>query len=297
MSRQSEDRHAAQEKLTLARLIAQDPFRARSPSAPGSRTPLGVRPGMRGLKTGDVDGLSPYMPGGDVRMIDWRGFARSGQLRLKEREREAHSAIMLVADLGSHMRFGTSDGTLAFRAALAVARHAWTALRRDEPVGIAVTGQGALVQPARGRRRLMHALDMLAQTFNHPWEGGATLESAIEQSTCQLRSADELWVFSDFHHWNNSESLPRAEHGRSGRWYAVQIDDPIHSACPPSGAYPARSMIDGQVDEDLYLQTSAAEHATAVVEAAAGLNRALEAQGWRIAGDAPARSEAASNVA
>ncbi len=69
-----------------------------------------------------MDGLSPYAPGGDIRMIDWRGFARTGQLRQKEREREAHSAVMLVADLGPHMRFGTSDGTLALRAALALAR-------------------------------------------------------------------------------------------------------------------------------------------------------------------------------
>lgn len=249
---------------------------------------------MRGLKTGDVDGLSPYVPGGDIRMIDWRGFARSGQLRLKEREREAHSAIMLVADFGSHMRFGTAGGTLAFRVALTVARQAWIALRRDEPVGIATSTDGILVQPARGRRRLMHALDRLAASFNRTPEVGGTLPEAIGLAAQPLRSADELWAFSDFHYWSRKGNLPGAEQGRSGRWLAVQINDPVHDNPPPPGSYPARSMVDGEADEDLYLSQ---DNGNSVEQVAGRLNRELEAQGWRIGTLSGLRQQGWSNVA
>lgn len=285
MSRPSEVRRsAAEEELTLAQLIAQDPFRAWRPSEPGSRTPLGVRPGMRGLKTGDVDGLAPYMPGDDIRMIDWRGFARTNQLRVKEREREAHSAVMLIVDLGPHMRFGTRDGSLALRASLALAGHAWIALRRDEPVGIAVAPHGILTTPARGRRRLMHGLERLAKSFNAPATSNTTLGATIEAAAAHLRSADELRVFSDFHHWARSDTLPRANPKRSGRWYATQVDDSVHFLPPPSGHYPGRSLSARPEDEDLHVTGGGSSHTTAVAAAGGRLNRELEAQGWRIAG-------------
>lgn len=281
----------------MADLIAQDPFRARRPSDPGARTPLGVRPGMRGLKTGDVDGLSPYLPGGDIRMIDWRGFARSGELRLKEREREAHSAVMLVADLGSHMRFGTAGGTLAYQAALAVARHAWTALRRDEPVGIAVSGPGLVARPARGRKRLMHALDRLADAFGQPPEGGKPLTETLEEAARVLKSADELQLFTDFHYWNRAGGLSPPETARSVRCIAFQVNDAVHSDMPPSGIYPARSDFASGSDETFHLRTDHRDHAKAVSAVSARLSRQLEAEGWRVAGARSAASGGEPDVA
>lgn len=281
MFRPSETRRSGTgEQLTLSRLIAMDPFRARRPREAGSRTPLGIRPGMRGLKTGDMDGLAPYAPGGDIRMIDWRGFARTGQLRQKEREREAHSAVMLVADLGPHMQFGTRDGTLALRAALALAREAWIALRRDEPVGIATSPHGVLMAPARGRRRLLHGLDSLAAAFSGQG-AAAPLSVAVESAAGHLRSADDLRVFSDFHFWLAEGQLPAAGHWRSGRWFAVQVDDAVHQSVPPPGHYPARSMTSALVDEDIRVGRDTTGHAA--VLAGAELNRKLQALGWRIA--------------
>jgi|GEM_PF-6493010 len=281
MFRPSEtQRSGPAEQLTLSRLIAMDPFRARRPGEPGSRTPLGVRPGMRGLKTGDMDGLAPYAPGGDIRMIDWRGFARTGQLRQKEREREAHSAVMLVADLGPHMRFGTRDGTLALRVALALAREAWIALRRDEPVGIATSPHGVLMAPARGRRRLLHGLDRLAVAFGQR-VAAAPLSVAVESAAEHLRSADDLRVFSDFHFWLAEGQLPTAGHWRSGRWFAVQVDDAVHQSAPPPGHYPARSLASARADEDIRVGRDTAERAA--LAAGTELNRKLQAQGWRIA--------------
>lgn len=286
MSRLSDIRRvSAEEELTLSQLIAQDPFRARRPFDQGGRTPLGIRPGMRGLKTGDVDGLAPYMAGDDIRMIDWRGFARTGQLRIKEREREAHSAVMLIADLGPHMRFGTRDGSLALRAARALATQAWIALRRDEPVGIATVPHGVLSAPVRGRRRLMHGLEALAESFNTAATAPTRLDAVIEAAAEHLKSADELWIFADFHHWSRSGNLPAANPLRSGRWYAVQVDDAVHSSPPPVGHYPGESLSERQEAEDLYVAAALpGQHAEAVSAASGRLSRELEALGWRIAG-------------
>ncbi len=63
-----------------------------------------------------------------------------------------------------------------------------------------VSTQGVDGSPARGRRRLLHGLDRLAATFARR-VAPAPLSVAIESAAGQLRSADDLRVFSDFHFW------------------------------------------------------------------------------------------------
>jgi len=100
-------------------------------------------------------------------------------------------------------------------------------------------------------------------------------------------------VFSDFHHWAGTGELPPAQRALSGRWHAVQIDDPVHEHPPPTGAYPARSMVPGAADEDLYVTRDRRQATEAIT---GRLNRELEARGWRIAGGTAIRREGWSDV-
>jgi uncharacterized protein (DUF58 family) len=51
----------------------------------------------------EFDDLRPYVPGDDVRDIDWKASARSGDVLIKRFVSEKHHKILLVADAGRNM--------------------------------------------------------------------------------------------------------------------------------------------------------------------------------------------------
>src|SRR5579872_1514464 len=49
-----------------------------------------------------------YMPGDDVRRIDWRLYARSDRYFVKEFEADTNTNFIILLDVSDSMRFGTS---------------------------------------------------------------------------------------------------------------------------------------------------------------------------------------------
>ncbi|GAA4396296.1 DUF58 domain-containing protein [Tsukamurella soli] len=58
----------------------------------------------------ELDDLRPYVPGDDVRDIDWRATAREGDVLVKRFVTEKHHKILLVADAGRNMAALTPTG-------------------------------------------------------------------------------------------------------------------------------------------------------------------------------------------
>ena len=118
--------------LGLHELIAMRPPFLRGPHAPGQRMPGGERSGRRRAPSLEFDGISLYSPGDDVRWIDWRATARSGQPQVKRFVAESHRGRMIVADLCAELRFGTRQrlvGDVRDSAERAHSRH-----RRDDRI-------------------------------------------------------------------------------------------------------------------------------------------------------------------
>lgn len=51
----------------------------------------------------------PYMPGDDIRRIDWRVFARSDRFYVKEFEADSNSNFLLLLDVSRSMRFASGS--------------------------------------------------------------------------------------------------------------------------------------------------------------------------------------------
>jgi uncharacterized protein (DUF58 family) len=60
----------------------------------------GGRYGLLHTRSMEFDELRPYVPGDDVRDIDWKASARSGSVLIKRFVSEKHHKILLVADAG-----------------------------------------------------------------------------------------------------------------------------------------------------------------------------------------------------
>src|SRR5580704_6236635 len=50
----------------------------------------------------------PYLPGDDIRALDWRVFARTDRLVIREREEFTTLDVNIVLDCSSSMSFGSS---------------------------------------------------------------------------------------------------------------------------------------------------------------------------------------------
>ncbi|KMO76892.1 DUF58 domain-containing protein [Mycolicibacterium chlorophenolicum] len=70
----------------------------------------GGRHALLHTRTLEFDELRPYVPGDDVRDIDWKASARSGSVLIKRFVSEKHHKVLLVADAGRDMTARTPGG-------------------------------------------------------------------------------------------------------------------------------------------------------------------------------------------
>lgn len=104
----------------------------------------------------------PYMPGDDIRRIDWRLYARTDRFYVKEYEAETNAAFFLALDVSRSMDFGTTAVTKLDYARFLAASLAHLAGEQRDRVGIACFDDRIRehVPPtARHRRTVLHAVD------------------------------------------------------------------------------------------------------------------------------------------
>ncbi|BBX18833.1 DUF58 domain-containing protein [Mycolicibacterium duvalii] len=78
--------------------------RARSVFGSDTRGMLeGGRHALLHTRSLEFDELRPYVPGDDVRDIDWKASARSGDVLIKRFVSDKHHKVLLVADAGTNM--------------------------------------------------------------------------------------------------------------------------------------------------------------------------------------------------
>lgn len=106
-----------------------------------------------------------YVPGDDVRRIDWNVTARTGIPHVKELVEERELTVMLLVDASGSLGFGTRGRTKLELVARFGAAIALTAIRNSDKVGLIVfTDRVELfVPPRKGRRHVLRLiLDLLA---------------------------------------------------------------------------------------------------------------------------------------
>ena len=118
----------------------------------------------RGIEFEDV---RPYIPGDEVRDIDWNVTARLGSPFVKRFVEQRELTVMLVVDISASMRFGTSGLEKRELAAELCAVLGFAAVRNDDRVGLVLAGERVehFVPPVRGRSHLLRLLrDVLGVT-------------------------------------------------------------------------------------------------------------------------------------
>jgi len=146
----------------------------------------------------EFEEVRPYVPGDEVRDIDWNVTARLGHPYVKRFVEERELTVLLVLDVSRSMRFGTAGQEKLELAAELCAVLGFAALRNDDRVGLVLAGEKVehFVPPKRGRSHVLRLLrDVLDAT---PRPGGTRLgEAARFVLRTSHRRSVVFWI-SDF---------------------------------------------------------------------------------------------------
>jgi len=112
------------------------------------------------------ESLREWVPGDDLRHIDWKATARRGKVITRQYEAERRQQVLLVLDTGRLMTADVAAGVarldFAVQAALELA---YAAAQHDDNVGIMTFADGVqhFVAPERGRTGVRRVMDVLAE--------------------------------------------------------------------------------------------------------------------------------------
>ncbi|AKH21465.1 DUF58 domain-containing protein [Sedimenticola thiotaurini] len=201
----------------------------------------------RGL---EFDEVRPYQPGDEARDMDWRVTARRGRPHTKLYREERERPVLLLADLGPTMLFG-SRHLKSTRAAHCVALLAWAAVQGGDRVGGVVTAAaGSGICPPRPRTdavlALLHRLVEAQPRAPQPLVPGL-LDQGLARLEQISRPGSLLPIVSDFQLLDDSAERRLGRLSRHNDLLMIQVYDPLEAEPPPAGRY--RLGIPGQLLE------------------------------------------------
>jgi uncharacterized protein (DUF58 family) len=174
-----------------------------------------------------------YLPGDEVRAIDWNVTARMARPFVKRYIEERELTIMLAVDLSGSERFGTGTRFKAEVASELATVLAMSAVRNNDRVGaVLFTDRIELVVPPRKGRR--HALRVIRELLApSPVRSGTDLTGALAYLTRLLTHRTIVFVMSDFQAAGYDRQLSLL--GQRHDVIAVSVDDPAERSLPDVG--------------------------------------------------------------
>ena len=184
----------------------------------------------RGMEFAEV---REYVPGDDVRTIDWNVTARMNQPFVKQHIEERELTVMLLVDLSASGQFGSINQFKTEIAAELSAVLALSALRNNDKVGLILFSDRIekFVPPQKGKQR---ALRVIREILSFQPQGrGTDVGMALEYLFKVIQQRSVSFVISDFIAPDFRRPL-RIAH-RYHEVVPVCISDPLEAALPKLG--------------------------------------------------------------
>ncbi|CAN5775544.1 DUF58 domain-containing protein [soil metagenome] len=178
-----------------------------------------------------------YLPGDDIRTIDWNVTARLGQPYVKKFVEERELTVFLAVDLSGSQHWGTRGRFKAELVAETAAALALSAVRNNDRVGVLIFTDRieSFVPPRKGRR---HALRLIRDLLAFRAESrGTDIAGAMEYLARAVRSRSIVFLFSDFQVGTEWSRLEKALSMAAFRHdvFAVSVADPADGVLPNVG--------------------------------------------------------------
>ncbi len=234
-------------------------FLPRQPSASVLNGRHASRLRGRGL---NFEEMRDYLPGDDIRSIDWKATARTGEPHVRVFTEERDRPALLVVDQRMSMFFGSRLNLKSVTAAEAAAIAAFRVLGAGDRVGGIVFGDDEQIEyvPKRSRRTAHAFLESIADvnsTLNA--DRAVTLQpgrlNKVLSSVARIAHHDHLvLVFSDFDGIDEMTHLRLRSIAAHNDLVLILVDDPFAERIESS----ERAVIgDSQMQAEIDLGSSA----------------------------------------
>jgi len=160
------------------------------------------------------DEVRQYMPGDDVRLIDWNVSARMNAPYVKLFVEEREMTVMLLVDASASGMFGTARQTKSRLAAKLAATLAFSAIKNNDRVGLVMfTDRVELfVPPKKGKK---HVLRVISEILRFRPEGkGTDLAVGLDYLNKVAKHRSVAFLVSDFlaEGWERALRLAKTKH-------------------------------------------------------------------------------------
>lgn len=198
----------------------------------------------------EFNSVREYVPGDEIRSIDWNVTARTGNPYVKTFKEERELTVLLVVDISASGAFGSQRLNKMETAIEVAAVLMFTALRNNDKVGLVFFANDVIkyIPPRKGRGNVLRLIRELLATepVKAPTDIARTLEflGRVQRRKCVL------FLMSDFLGPDCSRELAIANQRHD--CIAVTIGDPRELSMPDVGFVTLR---DAETDELLELDT------------------------------------------
>lgn len=152
----------------------------------------------------DFDQVRLYLPGDDIRSIDWRVTARSQQAHTKIFHEEKERPVFILLEQSKPLFLGTQHSLKSVVSAQLASLLGWAALDNNDRIGGLVFNEQnqRLIRPRLSKRSLLQLLHYIEQmntdlTTNTQSSSTSSLLTALKQVKESLRPGSLLFIIID----------------------------------------------------------------------------------------------------
>jgi len=182
----------------------------------------------------EFDEVREYLPGDDVRSIDWNVTARTGVPHVKKFVEERELTLMLMVDISASHQFGSGTQLKRELATELAAVLAFSAVKNNDRAGLILHTNRVekYIPPAKGPRHVLRLIRELL--YFTPAQAGTDPVPALEflNHVC-TRKAAVFWI-SDFLFepgWQHQTAITARRHDLT----ALMLSDRHEQAWPDAG--------------------------------------------------------------
>jgi uncharacterized protein (DUF58 family) len=192
----------------------------------------------RGMEFEEARG---YQPGDDIRSIDWRVTARTGETHTKVFREERERPVFISVDNRPAMHFATRGVFKSVLAAKLAALVAWAAQHHGDRIGGQLFTDTVCreLKPQNGRHAVLRFLNAITSQndVNQLTSMPVTLEQVLARLMHHARPGSLVYIVSDFRGINDQVETYLAKLSRHCEVVLIFVYDPLESYLPEKGRY------------------------------------------------------------
>lgn len=182
----------------------------------------------------EFEEVREYVPGDDIRSIDWNVTARAGSPFIKKFREERELTVMLVVDISASHAFGSGQRLKKDIAAELACILAFAAIRNNDKVGVILHSDTVEkhIPPGKGVR---HVLRVVSEVLHFTPQGrGTQLGPALDYLNHVVRRRCVAFLIGDFRgtdDWQRALTVTARRHDLA----AMIVTDPRETEWPSAG--------------------------------------------------------------